>query len=50
MYTFSRVSLIAINLYISVRTVTSHLDRIRDKTGCRRRADLTRLARITGLV
>jgi DNA-binding CsgD family transcriptional regulator len=24
--------------------VTSHLDRIRDKTGYRRRADLTRLA------
>ena len=50
MYTFSRVSLIAINLYISVRTVTSHLDRIRDKTGCRRRADLTRLALQVGMV
>jgi predicted ATPase/DNA-binding CsgD family transcriptional regulator len=35
---------IAAELYISVRTVGSHLDRIRDKTGCRRRADLTRLA------
>ena len=35
---------IAAQLYISVRTVSSHLDRIRDKTGCRRRADLTRLA------
>ena len=35
---------IAGRLYISVRTVGSHLDRIRDKTGCRRRADLTRLA------
>jgi predicted ATPase/DNA-binding CsgD family transcriptional regulator len=35
---------IAERLYISVRTVTSHLDRIRDKTGYRRRADLTRLA------
>jgi non-specific serine/threonine protein kinase len=35
---------IAGRLYISVRTVSSHLDRIRDKTGCRRRADLTRLA------
>lgn len=35
---------IAAQLYISVRTVGSHLDRIRDKTGCRRRADLTRLA------
>ena len=34
---------IAEQLYISVRTVRSHLDRIRDKTGCRRRADLTRL-------
>jgi DNA-binding CsgD family transcriptional regulator len=35
---------IAGQLYISVRTVRSHLDRIRDKSGCRRRADLTRLA------
>jgi DNA-binding CsgD family transcriptional regulator len=35
---------IAAQLYISVRTVRSHLDRVRDKTGCRRRADLTRLA------
>ena len=41
---------IAVQLYISVRTVTSHLDRIRDKTGSRRRADLTRLALTTGLV
>ena len=41
---------IAAQLYISVRTVGSHLDRIRDKTGCRRRADLTRLAFGTGLV
>ncbi len=32
---------IAAQLYISVRTVGSHLDRIRDKSGCRRRADLT---------
>jgi predicted ATPase/DNA-binding CsgD family transcriptional regulator len=35
---------IATELQISIRTVRSHLDRIRDKTGCRRRADLTRLA------
>jgi DNA-binding CsgD family transcriptional regulator len=35
---------IAAQLYISVRTVRTHLDRIRDKTDCRRRADLTRLA------
>jgi predicted ATPase/DNA-binding CsgD family transcriptional regulator len=35
---------IAAKLYISVRTVRTHLDRVRDKTGCRRRADLTRLA------
>jgi DNA-binding CsgD family transcriptional regulator/tetratricopeptide (TPR) repeat protein len=35
---------IAAELYISVRTVRTHLDRIRDKTGARRRADLTRLA------
>jgi predicted ATPase/DNA-binding CsgD family transcriptional regulator/DNA-binding XRE family transcriptional regulator len=41
---------IAAQLYISVRTVTSHLDRIRDKTGCRCRADLTRLALSQGLV
>ena len=41
---------IAAQLYLSVRTVTSHLDRIRDKTGCRRRADLTRLALSEGLV
>jgi non-specific serine/threonine protein kinase len=41
---------IAAQLYISVRTVGSHLDRIRDKTGCRRRADLTRLALTTGLI
>ena len=37
-------------LYISVRTVRSDLDRIRDKTGYRRRADLTRLALTAGLV
>jgi DNA-binding CsgD family transcriptional regulator len=41
---------IAGQLYISVSTVRSHLDRIRDKTKCRRRADLTRLALRTGLV
>ena len=41
---------IAAQLYITVRTVSSHLDRIRDKTGCRRRADLTRLALTADLV
>ena len=41
---------IAVQLYITVRTVGSHLDRIRDKTGCRRRADLTRLALSAGLI
>jgi len=41
---------IAAQLFISVRTVGSHLDRIRDKTGCRRRADLTRLALRAGLI
>ena len=41
---------IAAQLYISVRTVRSHLDRIRDKTSCRRRADLTRLALQAGLI
>ena len=41
---------IAAQLYISVHTVGSHLDRIRDKTGCRRRADLTSLALQASLV
>jgi predicted ATPase/class 3 adenylate cyclase/DNA-binding CsgD family transcriptional regulator len=41
---------IAAQLYISVRTVRSHLDRIQNKSGCRRRADLTRLALQAGLV
>jgi DNA-binding CsgD family transcriptional regulator len=41
---------IASQLFISISTVRSHLDRIRDKTGCRRRADLTRLALQAGLI
>ena len=41
---------IAAELYISISTVRSHLDRIRDKTGCRRRADLTRLALAAELI
>ena len=41
---------IADTLCISVRTVRSHLDRIREKTGRRRRPDLTRLAIEKGLV
>jgi DNA-binding NarL/FixJ family response regulator len=41
---------IAEKLFISVRTVRSHLDRIRDKTGRRRRPDLTRLAMEQGLI
>ena len=41
---------IAAELHISIRTVGSHLDRIRDKTGCRRRTDLTRLALSADLV
>jgi DNA-binding CsgD family transcriptional regulator len=40
---------IATQLVISISTVRSHLDRIRDKTSCRRRADLTRLALQAGL-
>ena len=40
---------IAEELVISLATVRSHLDRIRDKTGCRRRPDLTRLAIDLGL-
>src|SRR5580693_5587660 len=34
----------------SIRTVRSHLDRIRDRTGCRRRADLTLRAAQSELV
>jgi predicted ATPase/DNA-binding CsgD family transcriptional regulator len=41
---------IAAELHISIRTVRSHLDRIGDKTGCRRRVDLTRLALSAELV
>jgi predicted ATPase/DNA-binding CsgD family transcriptional regulator len=41
---------IAGQLQISIRTVRSHLDRIRAKTGSRRRADLTRLALQLGVV
>ena len=41
---------IAEQLYISIRTVRSHLERIRDKTGRRRRPDLTRLAVEQGIV
>jgi DNA-binding CsgD family transcriptional regulator len=41
---------ISVQLDISIRTVRSHLDRIRGKTGCRRRADLTRLALSAELV
>ncbi|GAB3147915.1 response regulator transcription factor [Micromonospora sonneratiae] len=41
---------IADALAISVRTVRSHLDRIREKTGRRRRPELTRLAIEEGIV
>jgi DNA-binding CsgD family transcriptional regulator len=41
---------IAGQLYLSIRTVRTHLDRVRDKTGCRRRADLTRLALQAGFL
>jgi DNA-binding NarL/FixJ family response regulator len=41
---------IAERLFISVSTVRTHLDRIRDKSGCRRRADLTRLALREGII
>jgi DNA-binding NarL/FixJ family response regulator len=41
---------IADRLSISVRTVRSHLDRIREKTGRRRRPELTRLAIEKGIV
>ena len=41
---------IAASLFIAVATVRSHLDRIRDKTGCRRRPGLTRFAVEQGIV
>lgn len=41
---------IAASLFIAVATVRSHLERIRDKTGCRRRPDLTRFAVEQGIV
>jgi DNA-binding CsgD family transcriptional regulator/tetratricopeptide (TPR) repeat protein len=41
---------IAEQLFISVSTVRTHLDRIRDKSGFRRRADLTRLALNEGII
>ena len=41
---------IAAQLFIAKATVHSHLDRIRDKTGARRRADLTTLAHRLGII
>jgi predicted ATPase/DNA-binding CsgD family transcriptional regulator len=41
---------IAEKLFISIRTVRTHLDRIRGKSGYRRRADLTRLALQEGII
>jgi DNA-binding CsgD family transcriptional regulator/tetratricopeptide (TPR) repeat protein len=41
---------IAEKLFISISTVRTHMDRIRDKSGCRRRADLTRLALQEGII
>jgi predicted ATPase/class 3 adenylate cyclase/DNA-binding CsgD family transcriptional regulator len=40
---------IAGRLFLSVNTVRSHLERIRDKTGARRRADLVRYASQAGI-
>jgi DNA-binding CsgD family transcriptional regulator len=40
---------IAERLFLSVNTVRSHLERIRDKTGARRRAELTRYAVQAGI-
>jgi len=40
---------IAGHLYLSVNTVRSHLERIRDKTGARRRIDLVRYAIQAGI-
>lgn len=41
---------IAGNMVLSIKTVRSHLDRIRDKTGARRRPELTRFALLHQLV
>jgi DNA-binding NarL/FixJ family response regulator len=41
---------IASRLVVSLKTVNGHLDRIRDKTGCRRRAELTTFAYRRGLI
>ena len=40
---------IAGQLFLSVNTVRTHLDRIRDKTAARRRADLVRYALQAGI-
>jgi hypothetical protein len=40
---------IARRLFLSVNTVRSHLERIRDKTGARRRAELVRYAIQAGI-
>ena len=40
---------IAERLFLSVNTVRSYLERIRDKTGARRRADLDRYAIQAGI-
>ena len=40
---------IAGRLFLSVNTVRSHLERIRDKTGARRRAELVRYAIQAGI-
>jgi DNA-binding NarL/FixJ family response regulator len=41
---------VAERLFISASTVRSHLDRIGEKTGLRRRTELTRLAVDLGIV
>ena len=40
---------IATTLFMTTNTVRTHLDRIRDKTGARNRADLTRYAIAAGI-
>jgi DNA-binding CsgD family transcriptional regulator len=40
---------IAARLYLTTNTVRTHLDRIRDKTGARNRAELTRYAIQAGI-
>jgi len=49
MPSFQAGSKIAETLFVTPNTVRTHLDRIRDKTGARNRAELTRYAIQAGI-